>query len=128
VADASLTARSPFDEFTEAGLVILGLAGRAGFAFSRYGNGFHAEGCQLFLDGGLAVAAVRGDRPGWFANPAGDALHRGYQLRAIGRVAFLEVVVEHDAVFVIHDLGFVAEFDRFTKAAFGDRGASGRAG
>jgi hypothetical protein len=43
VADTSFGSGSPLDVSAEGGSVFVVTAGRAGFAFSRYGNGFHAK-------------------------------------------------------------------------------------
>jgi hypothetical protein len=43
-----------------------------------------------------------------------DALDRWDELGCVGRVARLDVVVDDDAVFVVDDLGLVAELDRTT--------------
>ena len=59
VADPSLAAGAPFDLRAERGPAFVLLAGRAGSAFSRDGNGFHAKVVQVLLDGGVAVAAGR---------------------------------------------------------------------
>lgn len=49
-----------------------------------------------------------------------DPLDGWGQHRGVGRVAGLDVVVDHDAVFVVDDLGLVAELDRAAEAALHD--------
>lgn len=80
-----------------------------------------AEVMQIVLDSGFAVFAIGGHRARRLAGAPGDAFDRGRQLRGVGRVPDLDVVVEDDAVVVVHDLGFVAELDRDTERAFADR-------
>jgi hypothetical protein len=70
VADASLRAGAPFDQPAEPAGVLSGLAGTAGLALARDRDPLHAEGGQLLVDGGLAIAAVCGDRC-WDAAGAG---------------------------------------------------------
>ena len=60
---------------------------------------------------------MRGLRPVAFD----DAFDGGVQPGRVGRVAGLDVVVEHDPVVVVDDLGFVAELDRLPEPAFRDR-------
>ncbi len=49
----------------------------------------------------------------WLAAGAlDDPFDRRGELRRVGRVALLQVVVEHDAVLVVDDLSLVAELDR----------------
>jgi len=43
----------------------------------------------------------------------------------VGGVALVHAVVEHDPVDVVDHLGLVAELDRLTEAALGDRGVEG---
>jgi hypothetical protein len=45
----------------------------------------------------------------------------GNELRAVAGVAAFDGVVEHDALAVVDDLGFVAELDRPSEPSFGDR-------
>lgn len=45
----------------------------------------------------------------------------GGELLGVGRVAGLDVVVEYQAVLVVHDLGLVSELDRFAEPALDDR-------
>jgi hypothetical protein len=72
---------------------------------------------QVTFDGGLAVAAVGGDRPGHAAGPAGDPLDGGRQLRPVRGSAVFDGIVQDDAVVVVGDLGFVPELDRPVDAA-----------
>lgn len=59
VADASFAAGAPFH--LEGSPVLDLAAGLAGFAFAGDGDVADAEVLEVFLDGGLAVAAVGGD-------------------------------------------------------------------
>jgi hypothetical protein len=61
---------------------------------------------QVAFDGGLAVAAVGGDRAGHAAGAAGDPLDSRQELRAVGGGAAFHGVVQDDAVVVVADLGF----------------------
>jgi len=101
--------------------VFLGLSGLAGFAFARDHDVPDAEVVQGVLDALLAVATVGSGGPWLAAGALDDPLDRRGELRRVRRVALLQVVIEHDAVLVVHDLGLVAELDRLTELAFGDR-------
>src|SRR6185437_16584855 len=87
------------------------------------GNGYraHARGVQVFLDRGLAVAAVGGDRAGHLAGPAADAFDGRHELRAVGGGAAFHAVVHDDAVVVVQHLGLIPELDRPVDAALADR-------
>ena len=76
---------------------------------------------QVAFDGGLAVAAVGGDRARRPAGAVADALDRWGELGAIGSSAVLDAVVEDDAVVIVGDLGLAAELDRAVDAALADR-------
>jgi hypothetical protein len=92
-----------------------------GSAFAGDHDVADAELVQVVLDAGFAVAAVRGYRA-WF--PAGAFDHpfdSGFQPGSIGGVAWLHIVVQHDPVVVVADLGLVAELDRFPEPALSDR-------
>jgi len=79
------------------------------------------EVVQGAVDALLAVATVGGGGP-WLAPGARDDPFDGRgELRRVGRVALLQVVVQHDAVLVVDDLSLVAELDRLTELALGDR-------
>ena len=76
---------------------------------------------QLGLNSCLAIAAIGGHGPGTPAGTADSPCDGRDELWGVGGVAALNSVVNHDAVDVVHDLGFVAELDRAPEAAFGDR-------
>ena len=101
--------------------MFLGLPGLARFAFARDDDVPDAKVVQGVLDALLAVATVGGGGPWLAAGALDDPLDRRGELRRVRRVALLQVVIEHDAVLVVHDLGLVAELDRLTELAFGDR-------
>ncbi len=79
------------------------------------------EVVQGVLDALLTVATVGGGGPWLAAGALDDPLDRRGELRRVRRGALLQVVIEHDVVLVVHDLGLVAELDRLTELAFGDR-------
>ena len=62
VADPSFAAGSPLDQLAEAGAVLEFLAGRGGGRLAGDRDGADAKFVQVTLDGGVAVAAVGGDR------------------------------------------------------------------
>src|SRR5690606_13110301 len=121
VADAALTAGAPLDEFAECWSLFVLAAGRAGGAFSGYSDGLYAQLVQVSLDAGFAVAAIGGHGARDFAGALLDPADRGGQLRRVGRVAFLDGVVQDDAVVVVDNLALVAELDRPVDTALGDR-------
>ena len=51
----------------------------------------------------------------------GDPFDRRCQLRGVGGVSDLDVVVEDDPVGVVDDLGFVAELDGLAQPSLADR-------
>ena len=77
---------------------------------------------QVSPDARFAVAAVGGGRARRLPGVAGDAFDGRGQLRRVGRVSDLDVVVEDDTVGVVDELGFVAELDRLAEAPLADRG------
>jgi hypothetical protein len=62
VADPSFAAGSPLDQLAEAGAGLEFLAGRGGGRLAGDRDGADAKFAQVTLDGGVAVAAVGGDR------------------------------------------------------------------
>jgi hypothetical protein len=84
--------------------VLGGFAGGRDRGLAGNRDGAHARGVQVTLDGGLAVAAVGGDRAGHAAGAAGGPLDGRHQLRAVGGGAGFHAVVHDDAVVVIDDL------------------------
>jgi hypothetical protein len=100
---------SPLDELSEAGLVFVVSTKLPWLPFSGYGNGFDVELFEFFVY--LGLPRSRGRRP-LPRRPPGTLLDpsacRG-QLRHVGGIAFLDGVVEDDAVGVVDDLGLVAE-------------------
>src|SRR5512132_4246281 len=121
VADAAFAAGSPFHGAPKCRSMFGGLAGLAGSALAGDHDGAHAYLVQVVVDLLLAVAAVGGDGAGYSLGAVADSLDRRGQARRVGRVARLDVVVEHDAVLVVHDLALVAELHRFAEPALGDR-------
>ena len=91
VADAPFAAGAPLDEFAEGGPAFVALPDRSGSAFSWNGNGFDAEIVEIFVDGGVAVAAVGGGLSWGAAGALGDPSDRGGKLRRIRRVALSTV-------------------------------------
>ena len=76
---------------------------------------------QVAFDGGLAVAAVGGDRA---RRPPVRSRMRSTDAGELGAIrsgAVLDAVVEDDAVVIVGDLGLVAELDRAVDAALADR-------
>ena len=72
VADPSFGAGAPLDQPAEAAAVLDCLAGWRGLGLAGDHDGAHAEGVQVAFDGGLAVAAVGGDRARHAARAAVD--------------------------------------------------------
>jgi hypothetical protein len=104
VVDSSFGSGPPFDLVAEGSAVLELAAGGAGFALAGDGDGADAEVVQVAFDCCLAVAAVGGDCAGRASGAAGDAFDRRGQLRGVGRVPDLDVVVEDDAVGVVDEL------------------------
>src|SRR5689334_15122977 len=121
VGDAAFAAGAPLDQGAEGSSALDGLTGWAGWSLAGDDNGPHAEGVQVGLDAGLAVATVGGHRGGWPAGPGGNPGDGRGQLWRVGRIALLDGVVDDDAVGVVHHLGLVAELDRLADAAPHDR-------
>ena len=121
VVDPSFGSGAPFDLVAEGSSVFELAARGAGFARAWDRDAAHTELVQVAFDRCLAVAAVGGDRAWRAPGAAGDPFDRRGQLRGVGRVPDLDVVVEDDAVGVVDDLGFVAELDRLAEASFADR-------
>jgi hypothetical protein len=80
---------------------------------------------EVAVNRGFAVAAVRGDRPWGSPEAVDDAGDGGREHGRIGRVADVQVVVQHDAVDVVEDLCLVAELDGTTETPLGDRARVG---
>ena len=104
VVDAAFASGAPFELGAEGSSVFELAACCAGFALARDGDVTHAEVVQFVFDLGFAVAAVSGRGARGAAGAALYPLDRRGQLRRVGRVADLDVVVEDDAVFVVDDL------------------------
>src|SRR6266508_742153 len=121
VADPALRPRPPFDLVAEGPSMFELAAGCAGFALARDGDAVHPELVQVAFDLGFAVAAISGDRVRRAPGAAGDPFDRWGELWRVCGVAGLDVVVEDDAVGVVHDLGLVAELDRLAETALADR-------
>src|ERR1700733_3802597 len=62
VADPPFAAGAPFDQLAEAAAGPGFLAGRGGRGLAGDRDGAHTKFAQVTLDGGLAIAAVGGDR------------------------------------------------------------------
>jgi hypothetical protein len=101
MGDARLRARAPLDQLDERTSPLDLLAGGAGLAPPGDGHAFDAEGFQLGVDLGLAIAPVSGHRLGRSTEAGGDAGDGGDQHGRIGRVADHDGVVQHHAVGVI---------------------------
>ena len=63
-----------------------------------------AEVTQGVVDALLAVATIGSGGPWFAASALDDPLDRRSELRRVRRVALLQVVIEHDAILVVHDL------------------------
>lgn len=121
VADSAFAAGAPFDVATERFSMLLGAPRRRRFVFARNHHAIDTEVSELLVDLGLAIAAVGGDRTRRAPDAFSDSLHRRRQLRRVGRVAHLDVVIDDDAVVVVDDLARVAELNRLTETTLGDR-------
>jgi hypothetical protein len=120
-ADAALAAGAPLDQPTEATPALDQPAGGTGAASARDGHPSHAKVGQLLVDGRLAVAPVGGHRP-WRLPGMGDhPPNGGGHQRRIRRVADHDLMIEHDPVGVVEDLGLGAELDRPAQPALADR-------
>ncbi len=95
-ADPAFAAGPPLDGTAERWPALGGLAGLAGFALAGDDHVADAEALQVVFDRLLAVAAVGGDSPRLAAGSLDDPVHSRGELRAVGRVAPLEVVVDDD--------------------------------
>ena len=71
---------------------------------------------QLIVDAGLAVAAVGGDDAGFAAGASDHPFDSGFQPGPVGRIARPHVVVQHDPLVVVDELGLVAELDRLPES------------
>jgi hypothetical protein len=70
----------------------------------------------------MADRSPVGSNGAWRASGAGgDPFDRRDQLRGIGRIADLDVVIEDDPVGVVHDLGRVAELHRLAQTSLAHR-------
>src|ERR1700676_2522952 len=120
-ADPSFASGSPFEGSAECSTPLDPLACGTGSALAGDDDSADTKVGQLGVDGGLAVAAVCSHRPRRSAVASFDPSHCGRQLRCVGRVPDLYVVIQHATVVVVDDLGLVAELDRLTEPAFRDR-------
>jgi Group II intron, maturase-specific domain len=120
-ADAAFGSGAPLDQSPEGSSMLELAPGRGRFSLARDDDVGDAEGVQVVLDAGLAVAAVGGDRPRWLAGAGGNPGDRRCQLGCIRRGADLDGVVQDDAVGVVHHLGLVAELHRLAQPALTDR-------
>ena len=121
VVDPSFGSRPPFHLVAEGSSVFELSARGTGFTRSWDRHATHSGLVQVVFDRRLAVAAVGGDRAWCVPGAGSDPFDRRDQLRGVCGVADLDVVVEDDAVGVVDDLCFVAEFDRLAQASFADR-------
>ena len=96
-----------------------------GFALAGIATLRTPRSCSSSFDRSLAVAAIGGHRPWCPAGAVGDPLDRRRELRGVGRVADLDVVIEDDTVVVVDELRLVAELDRLAEAALADRAGVG---
>ena len=107
-ADPSFASGSPADHLAERPPILDLLSGFGWFASGRQHNMANTLAAQVVLDALLAVTAIGGDRSRRCAGALLDPSDRGSELRCVGRVALLQVVIEHDAVLVVDDLRLVA--------------------
>src|SRR3954447_17165172 len=105
VTDPTLAAGSPFHGSSEGWSSFDGLSSLRRSALAGDHDVPDAEVVEILIDGGFAVTAVSGHRPWLPAGPFDDSFDRGGQSWGVGRVAGEDVVVEHDAVLVVTDLG-----------------------
>ena len=99
--------------------------GGSGFALGREHDLAHAEVAERVADGNLAIAAVCCHRFRNIVNQLADALNGGDEHGSVRWIADEDGVVEHDAVLVVHDLGFVTELDRLAESTLADRAGVG---
>ncbi len=98
-----------------------GLASAPGLPLRGITTCANAEFGEVVLDALLAVAAVGGHGPGRAAGAVLDPVDRRREQRRVGGVAPLDGVVHDHAVVVVDELRLVAELDRLSEPALGDR-------
>src|SRR5271166_5839383 len=121
VVDPSFAPGAPFDLLAEGSPVFELAARRSGFALARDRHAAHAEVVEIAFHRRLAVAAVGGDRPRCASGASGDPCDCRGQLRGVGRVPHLDIVIEDDPIDVVDELSFVAELHGLAQASFADR-------
>ena len=92
----ALAAGPPLHLTAEPSAVFDRSAGLARLALAWDDDGANPEVEQLLIDGGLAVAAVRGHHPRRPSGPLDDPVDGRGELRRVRGVAQLDVVVQHD--------------------------------
>src|ERR1700730_16119799 len=120
-ADPAFASGSPFDGAAKCWAFLDLLAGGTGSALARDHDSADTQVGEVVFDGGFAVPAVSGHRPGRATGPGSDPLDRRGQLWCVGGVSDMQLVIHDDAVVVVDNLALVAEFDGFTQPALGDR-------
>ena len=106
VVDPSFGSGPPFHLVAEGSSVFELSARGTGFTRSWDRDATHSGLVQVVFDRRLAVTAVGGDRAWRVPGAGSDPFDRRGQLRGVGRVPDLNVVVEDDPVGVVDDLGF----------------------
>jgi len=83
------------------------LARRARSALAWDHDPFDTKSLEVGVDGRFTVSTIRDDRARCAPEPGDDTADRENELRRVGRVAFVDLMVNDDAVNVVDDLGLV---------------------
>ena len=121
VRDPPFGSGAPLDELAEAARRLDCLALRTGPSLPRDGDVFHAEGLELGLHLGFAIAAIGGHGFGHLAEQRLDAARwPAPSMGASGGLPISTLWSTHDAVDVVGHLCLVAELDRLAETTLAD--------
>ena len=118
--DAAFGAGAPLDQPPERGLPFDLTPGGGGFGLAGDRDLGDAQAGELVVGAVVSVTAVGDNGPGDLADPTdGEPDGRDEQV-GVGRVAAVDVVVEHEPVGLVRDLGLVAELDGLAEPSLDD--------